>query len=50
LGVEAIIPINRASGDGVGVIGNLHLFLEDILPHALGKPFLASAAGESTEH
>jgi hypothetical protein len=32
LGVEAIIPINRASGDDVGVIANLHLFLEDIFP------------------
>jgi hypothetical protein len=50
LGVEAIIPINRASGDGVGVIGNLHLFLEDILPNSLGKPLFASTAGEPHEH
>jgi hypothetical protein len=50
LGVEAIIPINRASGDGVGVIGNLHLFLEDIFPKSLGKPLFASAAGEHPEH
>jgi hypothetical protein len=50
LGVEAIIPINRASGDGVGVIGNLHLFLDDILPHSLGRPLLASASGEHPEH
>ena len=41
LGVEAIIPINRASGDGVGVIGNLHFFLEDIFPNSLGKPLFA---------
>jgi hypothetical protein len=38
LGVEAIIPVNRASGDDVGVIGNIHFFLEDILPHSLGRP------------
>jgi hypothetical protein len=50
LGVEAIIPINRASGDGVGVIGNLHLFLEDILPNSLGKPLFALASGEHPEH
>jgi hypothetical protein len=32
LGFEAIIPVNRASGDGVGVIGQLHLYLDDIFP------------------
>ena len=48
LGVEAIIPINRASGDRVGVIGNLHLFLEDIFPNSLGRPLFASAGGEVT--
>jgi hypothetical protein len=49
LAIEAIIPVNRASGDDVGVIGNLHLFLEDILPHSLGKPVFAASA-EHTEH
>jgi hypothetical protein len=50
LGVEALIPINRASGEGVSVIGNLHLFLEDILPNSLGKPLFAPASGEPPEH
>ena len=50
LGVEAIVPINRASGDGVGVIGNLHLFLEDIFPKSVGKPLFAAAAVEHSEH
>jgi hypothetical protein len=50
LGVEAIIPINWASGDGIGVIGNVHLFLEDILPNSIGKPLFASAAGDQPEH
>jgi hypothetical protein len=50
LGVEAIIPINRASGDDVGVIANLHLFLEDIFPNSLGRPLLASATDEHPEH
>jgi hypothetical protein len=49
-GVEAIIPINRASGDGIGVIGNLHFFLEDIFPNSVGKPLFASASGEHAEH
>jgi hypothetical protein len=45
LGAEAIIPVNRASGDGVGVIGNLHLYLEDISPHTLlGRPLLGGAS------
>src|SRR5262245_45689217 len=36
IGVEAVIPVNRASGDDVGVIGNVHFFLEGILPRSLG--------------
>jgi hypothetical protein len=38
IGVEAIIPVNRASGDGVGVIGQLHLYLDDIFPNSIGRP------------
>jgi hypothetical protein len=30
LAVEAIIQVNRASGDNVGVMGQLHLYLDDI--------------------
>jgi len=46
LGIEAIIPVNRASGDDIGVIGNVTFFLEDILPHSLGRPLFASGAGD----
>jgi hypothetical protein len=42
LGVEAIIPVNRESGDGVGVIGQLHLYLDDIFPNSLGKPLFST--------
>jgi hypothetical protein len=38
VGVEAIVPVNRASGDGVGVIGQLHLYLDDIFPNSIGRP------------
>jgi hypothetical protein len=41
LGIEAIIPVNRASGDDIGVIGNATFFLEDILPRTLGRPVLS---------
>jgi hypothetical protein len=43
VGVEAIIPINRESGTGVGVIGQLHLYLDDIFPNSLGRPIFASS-------
>jgi hypothetical protein len=36
--LEALIPANRAAGTNVGVVAQLHLFLDDILPHSLGKP------------
>ena len=42
LGVEAIVPVNRPSGDGVGVIGQLHLYLDDIFPNSLGRPLFAA--------
>ncbi len=37
-GVEALIPANRASGTNVGVIGQFHVFFDDLLPNSLGKP------------
>jgi hypothetical protein len=47
VGVEAIIPINRASGDGIGVMAQLHLYLDDIFPTTIGKPLFASSAPAS---
>ena len=38
VGVEALIPINRQSGSNVGVIAQLHLYLDDIEPNGIGKP------------
>jgi hypothetical protein len=37
-GVEALIPINRQSGTSVGVIGQLHFYLDDIDPRGIGQP------------
>ena len=37
-GVEALIPGNTATGNHVGVIAQIHVFLDDIFPHSLGKP------------
>jgi hypothetical protein len=38
VGVEAIIPVNSASGSGIGVIGQLHFYLDDIFPNSIGRP------------
>lgn len=41
--VEALIPINRQSGSNVGVIAQLHLYLDDIDPRGIGKPIFGPA-------
>ncbi|MGY4501850.1 hypothetical protein ACVWYH_005807 [Bradyrhizobium sp. GM24.11] len=38
VGIEALVPINRQSGSNVGVIAQLHLYLDDIDPRGIGKP------------
>jgi hypothetical protein len=43
VGVEAIIPVNRASGDGVGAMAQLHLYLDDIFPTTVGKPLFGGS-------
>src|SRR3984957_11690319 len=40
VGLEAQVPVNRASGTGVGVLGQLHLYLDDIFPTPIGRPLL----------
>lgn len=42
-GIEALIPINRQSGTNVGVIAQLHFYLDDIDPHGIGKPIFGNA-------
>lgn len=44
LGLEAIVPVNRASGSGVGVMGQLHFYLDDIFPRSIGRPIFAGSA------
>jgi hypothetical protein len=40
LGVEAVVPINTASGKNVGVLGQVHFYLDDILPQVFSwTPF-----------
>jgi len=37
-GVEAQLPINRASGSHVGILVQAHIFFDDIAPTTIGKP------------
>jgi hypothetical protein len=43
VGVEALIPINRQSGTNVGVIAQLHFYLDDMDPRGIGKPIFGDA-------
>jgi hypothetical protein len=38
VGVEGVIPINERTGNNVGVIAQLHFFVDDLFPHSLGRP------------
>ena len=38
LGVEVVIPVNSRSGSDVGVIAQLHFYLDDLFPHSVGRP------------
>jgi hypothetical protein len=40
VGLEAQVPVNSASGHGIGVLGQLHLYLDDIFPTTIGQPLL----------
>jgi hypothetical protein len=40
IGVEAVIPINRHTGNNVGVLAQLHFYLDDLLPMLFKKPLL----------
>ena len=43
VGAEAQIPVNRASGTGVGFLGQLHLYLDDMFPTTIGQPLLGGS-------
>lgn len=43
VGVEAMIPVNRASGSSVGAIAQIHFFLDDIFPNSIGQPIFGNS-------
>jgi hypothetical protein len=42
LGAEAMIPINDESGDDVGFRLQLHVFVDDLFAHSLGRPLFGA--------
>lgn len=40
IGVEAIIPVNAHTGHNVGVLSQLHFFVDDLFPHSIGRPLI----------
>ena len=42
LSTELLWPLNGASGHGLGVIGQFHLYFDDLFPNTLGKPLIGS--------
>jgi hypothetical protein len=38
VGLEALIPANKAAGTNVGVAALFHVFFDDLYPNSLGKP------------
>jgi hypothetical protein len=44
VGVEAQVPVNRESGHGIGVLGQLHLYLDDMFPTTIGQPLLGGTS------
>jgi hypothetical protein len=40
VGVEMLIPGNKATGSHLGVIAQFHLYFDDLLPNSLGKPIV----------
>ncbi len=38
LGIAAQIPVNERSGRSVGVLGLIHLYVDDLFPKSIGRP------------
>jgi hypothetical protein len=40
VGLEALIPANKAAGTNVGFTIQFHMFIDDLYPHGIGAPLL----------
>src|SRR3569832_263894 len=44
LTAEAVLPVNDRTGDSVGFLLQVHLYLDDLFPHSLGRPIFHRGA------
>jgi hypothetical protein len=42
LGLEAVIPVNSATGGKNGILFQVHFFLDDLFPRSIGRPLLGN--------
>jgi hypothetical protein len=49
VGAEAVIPVNRTSGTGVGFLGQLHLYLDDMFPKSFRQPLIGGVSSGSNK-
>jgi hypothetical protein len=48
IGAEAVIPINKQTGPNVGVVFNVQIFIDDLLPKVFGHPIFGGGGNLST--
>jgi len=41
-GLQAQIPINSRTGNNVGVLAQVHLFMDDLFPNSIGRPIFGN--------
>ena len=44
VGLEALLPATHSSGNELGMIAQLHFYLDDVFPNSLGKPIFGGEA------
>jgi hypothetical protein len=47
IAAEAIVPLNRGGGNGMGFRAQLLFFIDDLLPSLFGKPLLTDKPDRS---
>lgn len=48
VGVEAVVPLNRATGPNVGVVFNVQIFIDDLCPKIFGHPVFGGKRAEAS--
>src|SRR5580704_8716551 len=43
VGLDATVPVNRASGTSVGFLAQFHIYLDDMFPTTIGQPHIGTA-------